>query len=334
MRGFAEAVAIFNVRCDMKKILAFLLVGMICCLCYGQDSLIVVFWNVENFFDYTDQGTCGSDAEWSSQGVRRWTRKRFQAKCDAMAKSLFWIGEKYGSMPDVIGLAEVENSNVLWRLLNDTMLRKCGYKTVHYDSMDRRGIDVALLYRDSVFDLINSSVTTPDLEATRDILQVCLRDRTGQRINLIVNHHPSKYGGSEVSEGRRIAAMNALKRLCDSLSVADPGVPVIAMGDFNDTPDAVQFKILDGVLSNKADSLYKAGRGTIRYQGKWELIDMFMVSADLACKSFMDILEVPFLMTYEKKYPGMKPLRTYSGPRYLGGVSDHCPIVLCIFGSN
>ncbi len=334
MRGFAEAVAIFNVRCDMKKILAVLLVGMICCLCYGQDSLIVVFWNVENFFDYTDQGTCGSDAEWSSQGVRRWTRKRFQAKCDAMAKSLFWIGEKYGSMPDVIGLAEVENSNVLWRLLNDTMLRKCGYKTVHYDSMDRRGIDVALLYRDSVFDLINSSVTTPDLEATRDILQVCLRDRTGQRINLIVNHHPSKYGGSEVSEGRRIAAMNALKRLCDSLSVADPGVPVIAMGDFNDTPDAVQFKILDGVLSNKADSLYKAGRGTIRYQGKWELIDMFMVSADLACKSFMDILEVPFLMTYEKKYPGMKPLRTYSGPRYLGGVSDHCPIVLCIFGSN
>ena len=318
----------------MKKILAVLLVGMICCLCYGQDSLIVVFWNVENFFDYTDQGTCGSDAEWSSQGVRRWTRKRFQAKCDAMAKSLFWIGEKYGSMPDVIGLAEVENSNVLWRLLNDTMLRKCGYKTVHYDSMDRRGIDVALLYRDSVFDLINSSVTTPDLEATRDILQVCLRDRTGQRINLIVNHHPSKYGGSEVSEGRRIAAMNALKRLCDSLSVADPGVPVIAMGDFNDTPDAVQFKILDGVLSNKADSLYKAGRGTIRYQGKWELIDMFMVSADLACKSFMDILEVPFLMTYEKKYPGMKPLRTYSGPRYLGGVSDHCPIVLCIFGSN
>ena len=298
------------------------------------DSLIVVFWNVENFFDYTDQGTCGSDAEWSSQGVRRWTRKKFQAKCDAMAKSLFWIGEKYGSMPDVIGLAEVENRNVLWRLLNDTMLRKCGYKIVHYDSMDRRGIDVALLYRDSVFDLINSSVTTPDLEATRDILQVCLRDRTGQRINLIVNHHPSKYGGSEVSEGRRIAAINALKRLCDSLSVADPGVPVIAMGDFNDTPDAVQFKILDGVLSNKADSLYKAGRGTIRYQGKWDLIDMFMVSADLACKSFMDILEVPFLMTYEKKYPGVKPLRTYSGPRYIGGVSDHCPIVLCLFRSN
>jgi exonuclease III len=156
----------------------------------------------------------------------------------------------------------------------------------------------------------------------------------GQKMNLIVNHHPSKYGGSEVSEERRFAAMNALREMCDSLSVADPGVPVIAMGDFNDTPDGEQFEMLDGVLTNKADSLFEAGKGTIRYQGRWELIDMFMVSEDIARKSSMDILEIPFLMTYEKKYPGMKPLRTYLGPRYIGGVSDHCPIVLCIFGSN
>jgi hypothetical protein len=60
---------------------------------------------------------------------------------------------------------------------------------------------------------------------------------------------------------------------------------------------------------------------------------MFMVSEDLAPGSEMEILQIPFLMTYEKKYPGLKPLRTYSGPRYVGGVSDHCPIVLCIFGS-
>ena len=45
----------------------------------------------------------------------------------------------------------------------------------------------------------------------------------------------------------------------------------------------------------------------------------------------MEILQVPFLMTYEKKYPGLKPLRTYSGPRYIGGVSDHCPIVLTVY---
>ena len=303
-----------------------------------NEKTLMVFWNVENFFDYTDQGTGESDAEWSSRGSRRWTKKRFQAKCDEVAKSLFWIGDRYGKMPDVIGLAEVENRNVLWRLLNNTLLRKCGYKIVHFDSGDRRGIDVALLYRESSFRKISASVKAPYMDgvrlSTRDILQVCLENEMGQKVNMIVNHHPSKYGGSDASDGRREAAMMALRQMCDSLAVADPGVPVVAMGDFNDTPDGVQFKHLDGALINKSDSLFKAGRGTIRYQGKWDLIDMFMVSEDLAESSSMDILEIPFLMTYEKKYPGMKPFRTYSGPRYIGGVSDHCPIVLCIFGTN
>ena len=302
------------------------------------DSLLMMFWNIENFFDYTDGGTGESDAEWSSRGVRRWTKKKFQAKCDDIAKSIFWIGDKYGRMPDIIGLAEVENRNALWKLLNNTLLRKCGYRIVHYESGDRRGIDVALLYRETSFRKISHSTVTPSLNgekmATRDMLQVLMEDDMGQKYNLIVIHHPSKYGGAEASTGRRNAAMMALKGLCDSLSAADPGVPVIAMGDFNDTPDAEQFKILDGVLSNKADSLCKAGRGTIRYQGKWDLIDMFLVSEDLSGISSMEILEIPFLMTYEKKYPGLKPLRTYSGPRYIGGVSDHCPIVLCLFRSN
>ena len=128
--------------------------------------------------------------------------------------------------------------------------------------------------------------------------------------------------------------MKALRGLCDSLYAADPKIPIIAMGDFNDTPDGEQFRTLEGVLVNKADSLFKEGRGTIRYQGKWDLIDMFMVSEDIASCTRMDILEIPFLMTYEKKYPGVKPLRTYSGPRYIGGVSDHCPIVLRLFRSN
>ena len=299
-----------------------------------NEKTLMVFWNVENFFDYTDQGTGESDAEWSSRGSRRWTKKRFQAKCDDISKSIFWIGDRYGKMPDVIGLAEVENRNVLWKLLNNTLLRKCGYKIVHFDSGDRRGIDVALLYRESSFKKISASVKVPDVDgvsmSTRDMLQVCLENEMGQKVNMIVNHHPSKYGGSDASEGRREAAMMALRQMYDSLAVADPGVPVVAMGDFNDTPDGVQFKHLDGALINKSDSLFKAGRGTIRYQGRWDLIDMFLVSEDIASNSTMEILEIPFLMTYERKYPGMKPLRTYSGPRYIGGVSDHCPIVLTI----
>lgn len=100
------------------------------------------------------------------------------------------------------------------------------------------------------------------------------------------------------------------------------------MGDFNDTPDAEQFRMLDGLLVNKAEGLHQRREGTIRYEGKWELIDMFMTSPSLAAESRMEIVRVPFLMTYEKKHPGDKPLRTYVGPRYTGGVSDHCPIVL------
>ena len=320
----------------MKRFIVFILLTVFSQYVYGQDSLVVMFWNVENFFDHVDQGTGESDKEVSSFGARHWTKRKFQTKCDDIAKSVLWIGDEYGRMPDVIGLAEVENRWVLWKLLNNTLLRKYDYKIVHFDSGDRRGIDVALLYRESVFSMLSYSLTVPvvggERMSTRDILQVCLEDLMGQKINMIVCHHPSKYGGAEESSSRRNAAMEALRGLCDSLEIADPGVPVVAMGDFNDTPSGTQFGLLEGVLVNKADSLYAAGYGTIRYQGAWELIDMFMVSEDLAPGSEMEIHRIPFLMTYEKKYPGMKPLRTYSGPRYVGGVSDHCPIVLCIFG--
>ena len=121
--------------------------------------------------------------------------------------------------------------------------------------------------------------------------------------------------------------METLKHFCDSLK----GDQMIVMGDFNDTPDAEQFRMLDGLLVNKAEGLHQRREGTIRYEGKWELIDMFMTSPSLAAESRMEIVRVPFLMTYEKKHPGEKPLRTYVGPRYTGGVSDHCPIVLRVY---
>ena len=104
------------------------------------------------------------------------------------------------------------------------------------------------------------------------------------------------------------------------------------MGDFNDTPDGPAFSLVDGTLENKGMKFHEAGYGTIRYEGRWELIDNFLVSPGLA--SEMEIHRIPFLMTWEKKHPGEKPLRTYSGPRYIGGVSDHCPITLWYFKGN
>lgn len=297
----------------------------------AQESgqMLVMFWNLENFFDWTDQGTGESDTEFSSSGKRHWTRKRFYSKCDAIAKTIFHIGDLYGKLPDVMGFAEIENRGVLEKLCSSTLLRKCGYRIVHFDSSDRRGIDVAFLYRTTCSSLLSTYLKTPETDGnklqTRDMLHISLKDlQTDEIYDYIVCHHPSKFGGEESSRPKRLAAMTALKEMCDSLANRN----LIVMGDFNDVPSAAQFDMLDSSLVNKSDSLHAAGRGTIRYEGKWELIDMFLVSSNIEGHSVMDIPEVPFLMTRESRHAGEKPLRTYSGPRYLGGVSDHLPVVL------
>ena len=294
-----------------------------------NEKKLAMFWNLENFFDWTDQGTGESDAEFSSYGKRHWTRKRFYSKCDAIAKTIFHIGDLYGKLPDVMGFAEIENRGVLEKLCSSTLLRKCGYRIVHFDSSDRRGIDVAFLYRTTCSSLLSTYLKTPETDGnklqTRDMLHISLKDlQTDEIYDYIVCHHPSKFGGEESSRPKRLAAMTALKEMCDSLANRN----LIVMGDFNDVPSAAQFDMLDNSLVNKSDSLHAAGRGTIRYEGKWELIDMFLVSSNIEGHSVMDIPEVPFLMTRESRHAGEKPLRTYSGPRYLGGVSDHLPVVL------
>ena len=303
---------------------------------HDRDSLLTVFWNLENFFDYHDGGTGESDTDFSSQGSRRWTSGRFYEKCQMVSKSIFWIGDNYGTMPHVIGVAEVENYWVLQRLLSSTLLRKYDYKIVHRDSNDRRGIDVALLYRNDIFEMLDYSFCVPYLNGapmtTRDILHVKLRNRSdGTVYDFMVNHHPSKFGGAKESEGRREAVMEVMAHMCDSLYSVSPEEKyrgIIAMGDFNDTPDGSQFEMLEGRLENTCQTLFEAGEGTIRYEGKWDLIDMFWVSPAIFKQARSEILRIPFLMIRDRKHPGEKPLRTYSGPRYLGGVSDHCPVVL------
>lgn len=325
----------------MRELFILLILGLNVCPASAEDGKgnVVVFWNLENFYDYTDGGAGESDAEFSSEGKRRWTSSRFYEKCRSIAKALFWIGDECGRMPDVIGVAEVENRSVLSRLLSSTGLRKHDYRIVHQDSGDRRGIDVALLYRSDVFEIVSRSYVTPLYDgeemATRDILCVKLRRKTDGRVfDYVVNHHPSKFGGSKGSDQRRESVMRTLRSVCDSLYEASSSLPgyggIVAMGDFNDTPGAAQFSLLDGALENACDELFRKGEGTIRYEGKWNLIDMFWVSSAVARESRVEIFRIPFLMTRERRHPGEKPLRTYSGPRYLGGVSDHCPIVLKI----
>ena len=304
-----------------------------------RDSLLAVFWNLENFFDYRDGGTGESDTEFSSSGSYRWTSKRFYKKCQMVAKSLFWIGDRYGKMPDVIGVAEVENRWVLNQLISSTLLRKYDYKVIHRDSKDRRGIDVALIYRSSRLELIDKTFTTPEYNgsqlATRDILHARVKRLDDDCVyDFIVNHHPSKYGGSKESDSLRFAVMRSLACICDSLLLNAPETAykgIVSMGDFNDNPSGKQYVLLEGRLKNSCSQLYERGEGSIRFEGKWDLIDMFWVSPDIYRTSRSEILYIPFLMTRDRKHPGDKPLRTYSGPRYIGGVSDHCPVMLMTY---
>ena len=311
--------------------LATLLAAVLLQVSPPADTLRLMFWNLENCFDWIDSGTGSSDTEFSSRGERHWTRKRFKTKLNAISKGILWAASEEGGLPDAIGLAEVENRHVLERLLEETPLRKTGYKILHFDSPDPRGIDVALLYRPSKLRLKTAKAChlydSDSLLRTRDILLVTFEGADGTALALAVNHHPSKYGGISESEPRRRIAVERLRFLADSLR-AEGVENIVAMGDFNDTPDNPVYGLLEPFLENLGLPLHQKGEGTIKYDGAWELIDMFFVSPPLRDVSTMKILQIPFLMTKDTGHAGTKPLRTYSGPRYLGGVSDHCPIWL------
>ena len=300
-----------------------------------EDSLLVMFWNLENFFDWKADTTISntSDEEFSSFGKRHWTKRRFLVKCGAVAKSIFWIADRHGMFPDVIGMAEIENRFALDRLLAETPLRRMDYGIVHYESPDPRGIDVALLFRKRRLEplvskplIIKNEDGSPLL--TRDILLAGFLKSDGDSVVFLVNHHPSKYGAN--SSWRREAAMSRLGEITDSLKGAG-WRNIVTMGDFNDTPSSTLE--YSKTMVNLAAPLARKGHGTIKYSGKWEMIDMFFISPEIMAANpgiDMTIERIPFLTVKDNTHSGEKPLRTYSGPRYLGGVSDHCPITVVI----
>ncbi len=300
-----------------------------------ETEMLAAFWNLENFFDCIDGGNGVSDMEFSAGGNRHWTESRFWKKCHGVAKTIMWMADRYGRVPDVVGVAEVENRGVMQAVIRGTLLKKYDYVQVHAESPDTRGIDVALIYRKDMFRHVGgrSISVTRDMDGnamkTRDILHVCLEKEDGRRYHFLVNHHPSKYGGENETSGRRMAAMQVMVSVCDSLLAA--GEPdIICMGDFNDSPDGQAFGLVSGKLENKALPLYRSGRGTVRYSGKWDLIDMFMTGGEVTGRSVMDICFPDFLGVKDNAHSGMKPLRTYVGPVYAGGISDHLPIVLIV----
>ena len=260
-----------------------------------QDSLVVMFWNVENFFDYR-----------SENKPQYWTKRRFQAKCDAVAKTLLRVADRYGRLPDAVGFAEVENAFVLRQLVSETALRKLDYRIVHYESPDHRGIDCALLCRRSTLPLRGSAPKhVPDsaggVMATRDILLAEF-----DSLAILVNHHPSQLGGKDE---RRELALSRLRALTDSLHAAGQR-RTLAVGDFN-------------------QDLWPGARGgTLKYNGRWEKIDGHFAEGFSAVRE--EIFADPALLQPDSAFGGSKPRRTFVGPRYTGGISDHLPIVIVV----
>lgn len=260
----------------------------------AQDSLLLVSWNVENFLDYRTDTT------------GHHTASRFYAKCNAVAKTLLYISGREGRLPDAVALMEVGDRFVLDRLLGSTPLRKLDYAIVHYESPDRRGIDCALLYRRSSLRLLRSGPvhlrdSSGAVMATRDILVAGF-----DSLAVLVNHHPSKVG--ENSQARRGAALSLMWEVIDSLELAGCG-RIISVGDFNE------------------DLWHDGSPGTIKYNGSWEKIDGHF---SRGLKTRETVLDAPFLSQPDRAFGGSKPWRSFQGPRYLGGVSDHYPVIIWI----
>ena len=189
---------------------------------------------------------------------------------------------------------------------------------------------------------------------TRDVLYVSgvlksadtLRQDT---FHLFVCHFPSMSGGERQSEWKRKLAAAVVKYHVDSIQLQNPRAAIVLMGDFNGKADRPALKTV--LKAQKTDSrrienprlyntgyyLLNAASGSYKYRGEWQTIDHIIVSGVLLngghafrAEKRLKSYAADFLMEEDKTYFGYKPWRTFVGPRYLGGYSDHLPVYLDI----
>lgn len=302
----------------------------------SPSTFTAAWWNVENLFDTRDDPRTADD-DFTPRGDYHWTRRKLGDKIQGLYKTLLEM-----ELPDVVGLAEVENAYVLRELCNGTPLREAGYRYVHYDSPDRRGIDCALLYRRDRFRVIYSRpLRVSDSTSgfyTRDILQVEGITPEGDTVVLFLNHWPSKRGGEEADQHRMRIAQKLRSQML-RLHKRYPQAAIIALGDMNSTAD--EPAIADG-MGFRGDSVNPDGIrnldyhlptdwGSHKFQGQWRYIDAVFFLADQSWTvRKLKLIRFDHLLTLEDRRPGVRPRRTNQGPRYEGGLSDHLPLLLKI----
>jgi len=321
---------------------------------YSQLGLLgqqgrVVFYNVENLFD-TQDDSLTRDEEFLPEGDRHWTYKRMRRKIVRIYQTMVALSE--GDMPVVIGLCETENREVLNLLVYETPLCRLNYRIIHRESPDSRGIDVAILYRPDVFDPDSTGwlhVPLPGDGTTREILMV--RGKLWQNVPayFYVNHWPSRYGGAGASNAKRLAAASTLAVSINQVLISDPEANIIIMGDLNDEPGDESVLAINKILAKatgnptylvnlSVKTSFTDLSGTIKHRGSWSVFDQFFVtpsviSGNNGCRLVggkAEIFKADFLLEPDKTYTGLRPYRTYIGPVYHKGFSDHLPVSILL----
>ena len=297
--------------------------------------LTFVELNCENMFDYThDVGK--HDTEYLPEATRHWTKKRYWHKLNNIAQELLSCSSDNGGIPDLIALCEVENDSVMRDLTKRSLLRNAGYEYLMTSSPDERGIDVALMYSPYSFAPIRSyGIRVEPIEgmrATRDILYACGETVSGDTLHVFVVHQPSRFGGEKFSRPFRKVVADRVCASVDSIRTLSPEAKVMIAGDFNDaadSPSLLQY-YQHGLMNITKDAVGDNGvKGTYRYQGEWESIDHILGSAYIYNKVDTAYVHAPlFLLEEDAGYGGYRPRRTYVGPRYQSGYSDHLPLMV------
>ncbi len=293
--------------------------------------------NCENLFD-TEHDSLKQDMEFTPRSDHHWTRTRYWRKLNHISKEIIAMGEDSVNgwqLPDLVALCEVENDSVMYDLTRRSLLRGAGYQYVMTESPDVRGIDVALLYNPFTFHLLRhySLRVTPvkDMRPTRDILYACGVTLNNDTLHIFTLHAPSRSGGERPTRPHRMVVAKRLVMAIDSIRTLHEEAQIIIAGDFNDYDDGPTLEYLcsQGLVNISAKARGNNGaKGTYRYRGEWRSLDHILCSPTLARRVRECFIgDRPFLLEEEPKYGGYRPRRTYQGPKYQPGYSDHLPLV-------
>ncbi len=301
--------------------------------------------NCENLFD-TRHDSLKNDVEFLPEGSYKWTPYRYWTKLNHLGQEIVAQGDNGTSLeqsgrsswqiPDFVAMCEVENDSVMFDLTKRSLLRGAGYEYVMTSSPDERGIDVALMYQPASFRLLSSYairiVPLPGTRPTRDILYASGLVMSGDTLHIFVVHAPSRRGGEQSTRAYRLHVADRLAASIDSVYAIHADAKIIVAGDFNDYHDSPALKLLYShrLVNISADAKGCHGaKATYRWHGEWRSLDQILFSTSLAGKKESCVIgDLPFLLEDDEKYGGKKPYRTYIGPRYLGGYSDHLPLVV------